>query len=73
MVNALKRELIEEPGFPAKIGTYLGALEHFWENDDQPHHEIDHYFSAFLSAHLKKVFCNRINRIQSSSGFKHPN
>jgi len=56
MVDALKRELIEELGFPAKIGTYLGALEHFWGNDHQLHHEINHYFSAFIPDAPKEGF-----------------
>ena len=43
---ALERELREELGVPCRVGAYLGAVEHEWEQDGVQHHEINHIFEV---------------------------
>jgi 8-oxo-dGTP pyrophosphatase MutT (NUDIX family) len=44
--KALAREIGEELGVTCEVGPYLGAVEHFWEDESRPHHEINHCFAT---------------------------
>ncbi len=46
---ALARELKEELGIAAKVGHYLGAIEHTWEGAAGNNHEISHFFRVTSS------------------------
>ena len=43
---ALQRELIEETGSSAAVLTYMGAIEHIWEEDGRVKHDLSHFFYA---------------------------
>jgi 8-oxo-dGTP diphosphatase len=46
---SLKRELREELGLEADIGTYLGLIEHSWEDDRATvNYELNHLFEVSL-------------------------
>ncbi len=47
--HALARELKEEFGIAAKVGRYLGAIEHTWEGAAGNNHEISHFFQVTSS------------------------
>lgn len=42
--NCLRRELREELGVEARIGSYRGAVEHRWQRDGNAHYEVNHCF-----------------------------
>jgi 8-oxo-dGTP diphosphatase len=42
----LARELREELGVSAKVGRYLGAVEHAWTDAGGRHEEVSHFFLA---------------------------
>ena len=44
--RALARELDEELGIGAEVGTYLGAVEHSWSDGGGLNHEINHLFEV---------------------------
>jgi len=47
--HALARELKEELGIAAKVGRYLGAIEHAWVDTAVNNHEISHFFHVTSS------------------------
>lgn len=48
--ECLRRELDEELGVQAQIGTYLGGVEHRWRRDGERQYEINHCFSVAAPA-----------------------
>lgn len=47
--RALARELHEELSVPCTVGTYLGAVEYNWEDEQQlAQYEVNHVFEAQL-------------------------
>jgi len=42
--GCLARELREELGVKARVGRYLGAIEHGWTDADGHHEEVSHFF-----------------------------
>lgn len=42
----LRRELREELGVRAKVGRYLGGVEHQWTREGTPQYEINHCFAV---------------------------
>ena len=44
MAEALARELDEELGVTCRVGPYLGAVEHSWQDASGANHEINHCF-----------------------------
>ncbi len=46
--TCLARELQEETGLEARIGHYLGLVEHTWEDDTGTNYELNHLFEASL-------------------------
>ncbi|MFB6273336.1 MAG: NUDIX domain-containing protein [Salinibacter sp.] len=48
MEACLHRELAEELGVEAKVGRYLGGVEHTWERDGERQHEVNHCFSVSI-------------------------
>lgn len=48
--DCLRRELDEELGVQAQIGTYLGGVEHRWTRDGERQYEINHCFSVSAPA-----------------------
>lgn len=48
--QTLEREIREELGCASRIGNYLGAIEHLWEDiDGNSHHEINHFFVVAIA------------------------
>ena len=46
MAECLRRELHEELGVRARVGPYLGGIEHRWTRNGEPQYEINHCFSV---------------------------
>jgi len=49
MAECLRRELYEELGVRARVGPYLGGVEHRWTRNGEPQYEINHCFSVTVS------------------------
>lgn len=46
MEACLRRELWEELGVEAQVGTYRGVVEHRWRRDGEPQYELNHCFAV---------------------------
>lgn len=56
--DAIARELKEECGVSAVIGSYLGAIEHSWTDESHLHFEVNHLFRASSSELSSSVEVN---------------
>lgn len=46
LTECLRRELHEELGVQARIGAYLGGVEHQWRRNGEQQYEVNHCFSV---------------------------
>lgn len=46
LAGCVRRELREELGVEADVGSYLGGVEHRWHRDDTRQYEINHCFEV---------------------------
>lgn len=48
--SCLRRELREELGVESRVESYLGAVEHRWQQDDMAQYELNHCFAVSVPA-----------------------
>ena len=46
--SALVREILEEIGYRASVGKFLGCVEQLWEEDGCKNYEINHLFQLHI-------------------------
>lgn len=51
VVAALRRELMEELGVNAINASFIGGVENLFDQDGQPYHELNIFFTATIDNH----------------------